>query len=114
MQPAGNLVGAAIELAAGVQRGEDHLGRRLALFVVNVHRHATAVVAHRDRFAGMDDHVDLIAVPAQGLVDGIVHQLLNHVVQTGAVVGVADVHARPLAHGVQAAQHLDAPRVVSG
>ena len=114
VQPAGNLVGTAIELAAGVQRGEDDFRRRLALFVVNVHRHAAAVVAHRDRFARMDDHVDLVAVAAQGLVDGIVHQLLNHVVQTGAVVGIADVHARSLAHGVQAAQHLDAPRVVSG
>ena len=27
--------------------------------------------------------------------------------QAGAVVGVADIHARPLAHGIEAAQHLD-------
>ena len=43
----------------------------------------------------------------QRLVDGVVDHLVDHVVQAGAVIGVADVHARPLAHRVQALQHLD-------
>src|SRR5476651_372812 len=33
--------------------------------------------------------------------------LVDHVVEARPVVGVADVHARPLAHGVEAFQHLD-------
>ena len=36
------------------------------------------------------------------LVDRVVDDLEGHVVQAGAVIGVADVHARPLAHGVEA------------
>ena len=43
----------------------------------------------------------------QRLIDGVVDHLVDHVVQARAVVGVADVHARPFADGVQAAQHLD-------
>ena len=51
--------------------------------------------------------VDELGVAGERLVDGVVDDLVDHVVQAGAVVGVADIHARPLAHGVEAAQHLD-------
>ena len=40
-------------------------------------------------------------------VDGIVRNLEHHVVEARAVVGVADIHAGPLAHRVEAVQHLD-------
>ncbi len=50
----------------------------------------------------------------QRLVDGVVHHLVDHVVQAGAVIGVADIHARPLAHGVEAFQHLDRIGAVFG
>ena len=49
----------------------------------------------------------------QRLVDGVVDDLVDHVVQAGAVVGIADIHARPLAHGIEAAQHLDRIGVVA-
>ena len=112
VQAARHLVGTAVELAPGVQGGEDHFGGGLAFFVVDVHRHAAAVVAHGDGFARVDDDVDLVAMAAQGFVDGVVDEFLHHVMQASAVVGVADVHARALAHGVEAAQHLDASGVV--
>jgi hypothetical protein len=35
-------------------------------------------------------------------------------VQTGAVIGVADIHARPLAHGVEPFENLDRFRAVIG
>ena len=43
------------------------------------------------------------------LVDGVVDHLIDHVVEAGAVVRVADIHARTLAHGVEATQHPDGP-----
>src|SRR3546814_14584640 len=43
----------------------------------------------------------------QRLVYGIVADLEHHMVQAGAVVGVADIHAGPLAHGIQPFQDLD-------
>ena len=44
----------------------------------------------------------LVAIAGQGLVDRVVDDLVDHVMQARAVVGVADIHARPLAHGVEA------------
>ena len=58
--------------------------------------------------------VDLGGVAGERLVDGVVDDLVDHVVQAGAVVGVADIHARPLAHGVEALQDLDRFRIVIG
>ena len=50
----------------------------------------------------------------QRLVDGVVDDLVDHVVQAGAVVGVADIHARPLAHRIEALEDLDRLGAVFG
>jgi hypothetical protein len=60
-----------------------------------------------DGVVGVDGDDDVVAVAGQRLVDGVVHHLEHQVVQTGAVGGVADVHARALAHRLQAFQDLD-------
>ena len=49
----------------------------------------------------------LRGVAGEHLVDGVVDDLVDHVVQAGAVVGVADIHARALADRVEALQDLD-------
>ena len=53
------------------------------------------------------DH-DLVAVVRERLVDRVVQHLEDHVMETGAIGGVADVHAGTLAHGVEALEDLDA------
>ena len=50
--------------------------------------------------------------PGQRLVDRVVDDLVDHVVQPGAVIGVADVHAGALAHRLEALEDLDALFVV--
>ena len=55
----------------------------------------------------MDGDDDVVAVAGQRLVDGVVHHLEHHVVQTRAVGGVADVHAGALAYCLQPLEHLD-------
>ena len=107
VKPAGNLVGVLVELTPGMELGHDDLGRRDAFLAVDVDRNAAAVVTHGDRSVAVQDHVDPVAVAGQRLVDGVVHHLVDHVVQAGAVVGIADIHARALAHGVEPAQHGD-------
>jgi hypothetical protein len=54
----------------------------------------------------------LVGVAGQRLVDGVVDHLIDHVVQARAVIGVADIHAGALAHGVQAFENLDGIRAV--
>jgi len=43
-----------------------------------------------------------VAVTGQGFVDRVVDDLENHVMQTGAVIGVTDVHSRSFAHSLKA------------
>ncbi|MNZ53564.1 hypothetical protein D3C78_714440 [compost metagenome] len=112
VQAAGDLVAVVVELTAGVQHGHDDLGRRNPFFLVDIHRNAAAVVTDGDRFIGVNGDGNFAAEACQRLVDGVVHHFEDHVVQTGAIVRVANVHARTLAHRVQSLQHLDAGRVV--
>jgi hypothetical protein len=94
-----------------MEHGHDDFRRRHTLFV-RVDRNPSAIVDHRYRFVSVDDHAHLGAVSGQGFVDGVVHHLEYHVMETGAVVGIADVHARPLANGVEPFQYLDRRGVV--
>src|SRR5690606_4307809 len=111
-QAAGHLVAVVVALTAGVQLGHDDLRRGHVLFLVDVHRDAAAVVEHRDRAVLVDGDDDFVGVPGERFVDRVVHDFEHHVVQAGAVVHVADVHARALSHRFQAAQHGDAAGVV--
>ena len=52
------------------------------------------------------------AVPREMLVDRVVDDLEYEVVEPGAVIGVADVHAGSLAHTFEALQDADRAVVV--
>ena len=112
VQPSRDFVGVVVELTAGVQHGHDHFGSRNAFFLVHIHRNTATVVTHGDRFIRMDDDADVVAMTGQRFVDRVVDHLEHHVVQTAAIVGVADVHTGTLAYGIQAFQHLDTVGVV--
>ena len=76
-------------------------------FLVKIDRNAPAIIPDRNRFVRMDDHPDFRTVPSQRLVNGVVHQLKNHVMQARAVVSVTDIHTGPLPNGIQSFQYLD-------
>ena len=101
VQTAGNLVGGVVEFAAGMQHGHDDLGGRASFLGVYIHRNATAVVEYRYRFVGVNGDDDPVAMAGQCLVNGVIHNLENHVVKPAAVIGVPDVHAGALTDGVQ-------------
>ena len=111
VQAARHLVGVVVlalaEFAAGVQLRHHHLGRRDALLGMDVGGDAAAVVAHGAGAVGVEGDDDLAGEAGERLVDGVVDDLVDHVVQARAVIGVADVHAGALAHGVEPLQDLD-------
>ena len=114
MQAAGHLVAAAVaELAAGVQDGEHDLDRGLALLLVHGDGDAAAVVDDRDRVVGVDRDVDLGGEAGQRLVHGVVHDLVDEVVQA-ADARRADVHPRALAHRLEPLEDRDVLGVVGG
>src|SRR5258708_5289559 len=95
-----------------MQLGHDDFGGADAFFGVNAGRNAAAVVAHGAGAVGIEHHIDAVGMAGEGLVHGIVYDFINHVVQARAVIGVADIHAGALAHGIQALEHLDAVGVI--
>jgi hypothetical protein len=114
VEAARDLVAVLVELTARVELGHDDLGGRHSLLLVDAHGDAAAVVADRDGAVGVDADAHLGRVAAEHLVDAVVHDLVDHVVKARAVVGVADIHARALAHGIQALENLDGFGAVGG
>ena len=115
VQAAGNLVGILVEFSAGMQLGHDDLGRRHAFALVDVGRECRGRRRARcTEPSGLSVTVDRLGMAGERLVDGVVDDLVDHVMQAGAVIGVADIHARPLAHGVEALEDLDRFRAVIG
>ena len=94
-----------------MQNGVHNRHGRQTRLVLHTDRHAAAVILHADDIAGQDAHIDAVAIAGQGFVDGVVHDLIDQVVQaTGG--GGADVHARALADGFQTFKDLYLIRIV--
>ena len=108
VQAAGHLVAGifAAELAAGVQHGVHNGDSRNAQLGLDVHGDAAAIVRYFDDVAGLDGDLDVGAVPGQGFVDGVVHDLVHQMVQAGRTGGT-DIHAGAFAHSLQTFQDLD-------
>jgi hypothetical protein len=112
MQTARDFVGIAVEFSARMQLRHDDFGGGDAFFGVNVDGDAAPIVGDRARTVGVERHAHQFGVAGQRLVDRIVDDFVDHVMEAGAVVGVADIHARALAHRIEPAQDLDRIGVV--
>ncbi len=95
-----------------MQHSEDHLGCRYALFLVDIDRNTTTIVENGNRAVTVQGHHHPIAMSGQGFVDGVIDHLEHHVMQSSAVMNIADVHAGSLADGFQTAQYGDAAGIV--
>ncbi len=114
VEAAGDLVAAPVaELAARVEDREDDLGRRAPLLLHDVDRDAATVVGDGDAVVRVDGDLDRRRLTGERLVDRVVHDLVDEMVQT-TYTGRADVHARALAHRLEALEHGDVLRAVAG
>ena len=113
VQAAGHGVGLAVELPAGVERGQGDLDGRAPLRRMPVDGDAAAVVGDLDPAVVEDPDRDALRMPGEVLVDGVVHHLPDEVVQPAAV-GRADVHRGPLADALEPLEDADVLRAVLG
>src|SRR5699024_3065046 len=86
-----------VELATGVQRGQDQLHCGSLLHGGDVDRDASAVVGHPYAAIGQQGHFDGVGVACHRLVDRVVDHLSDQVVQA-PLSGGTDVHPGALAY----------------
>ena len=106
MQTARKTIGAAlalVELATRVQTRENQFNDRGVFFRMQAERNATSIVFDADGAIRVQHHLDLLSMPGERLVSGVVQRLLDHVQRS---VG-AGVHARSLLDRLQALQDAD-------
>ena len=112
VQTAGDLIAAAAELTAGVEDGVHDGCRRDALFWVDAHRDASAVIRNTDHVFRENVHGDLGAESCQRLVNGVIYDLIDQMMQS-LRAGRTDVHTRPLSDCLQSFQHLNLTFVIT-
>ena len=119
VQSAGRLVGTFLEFSAELQdrhhafeRG-DFSPQFLRQLFVRFDGDASAIVLHRHRTIGVDNHFDVFGKSGHGLINRIVDDLIHQVVQTTRR-DVADIHGRPLADMIHVRQMLQVLRPIVG
>ena len=93
-----------------MQAGEDDLDDRHALFGMQAHRDAPAIVGDLHAAVAQQPDIDVPGKAAQRLVGRVVDDFLDDVQR----VFRAGVHARPLADGFQPLQYPDGGFRVGG
>ena len=107
VQTAGNLVGVLVEFSARMQLGHDDFGCGNAFGRMDVGRNTASIIRHRHRSIGIQRHRHQIGVARECFIDGVVDHFVDHVMQAGTVIGIADIHAGPFAHGIKTLEDLD-------
>ena len=114
VEPSAHLVGGIVELSPRMEGRQHHLGRGTSVGGVRVGGDPPAVVLDRNAFIRVDRYVNSRAIPADGLVNRVVHHFVDQVVKPPGS-RIADVHSRTFADGLQPLQDLDAAcRVLPG
>src|SRR5690554_555681 len=60
----------------------------------------------------MNRNQNILAVPSECFVYGVVDNFKNHVVQTSAVIGITDIHAWAFTNCIKPFQDLNTGRIV--
>lgn len=74
--------------------------------MVDAYRDTTAIVNDRNGIAFIDDDADGVAVACQGLVHGVIHDLIYQMMESPAR-GTADIHAWSFTNCFQSLQNLN-------
>ena len=111
VQTAGYFISAAAEFSAGMQFGKYQFHGGYAFFGADARRDPASVIFHGDGIIRIDRHMNFRTVSSQGFVHGIVHDLIDQMVES-SLGNASDIHARTLPYCLQAFQDLDTVRVI--
>ena len=111
MQASRNLVTTGSEFATGMQHRQNGFKGTFPSAGVHIGGNPPAVVTDGHRAVLTQHHQNSVAMAREGLIDRVIHHLINQVVQT-SWSGGADVHARAFADRFKSLQDLDLFRPV--
>src|SRR5437588_11595055 len=114
MQSARNFVGVLVEFPAGVELRHNDLSGRDAFTFVDVGWNAAAVVTDGAGAVRIEYDRYFLGKTGKRFVDRVVDGLIDHVMQAGAIISVADIHSGPFANGIEPLEHLDRFCIVIG
>ena len=112
MQTAARFVRVAIELTARMQLHKNQLDGWATFFGGGITRNTASIIRHRYGTVGLDAYLDRGGMTSLSLVESIVDDFVSRMMQARPVIGVTDIHARPLLDGLQAFQQLDVAGIV--
>ena len=92
----------------------NDLGGRDAFTFVDVGWNAAAVVTDGAGTVRIEYDRHFLGETGERFVDSVVDDLIDHVMQAGAIVGIADIHSGPFANGIEPLEHLDRFCIVIG
>ena len=102
MQATGKIVVFVVELTPRVQPGKDQFDSGNFVLWVDVYRHTPTVVDYFNRSVGVDTDLNFSRVTGDGLINTVIHHLLNQMVGSSGI----GVHTRAAAHGLKTREHL--------
>ena len=97
-----------------MQHRHDHFGCRTAFLLVDINRNPSPIITDRDGFIAVDENTHVRAIPGERLVNSVIDDFEHHVVQSGPIIRITNVHAWPFADGIKTLQNLDGTAVVIG
>jgi len=112
MEPAGNRIGALLELPARVEDRQGDFGRGLVLGGMEPRGNAAAVVRDRDTAVDFQGNLDRFPKPRHVFIDAVIHHLVHKMVQA-IRARAADVHRGPFPNGFETFQHTDLLRTIA-
>ena len=111
MQAAGNLIASAAEFSAGMQNGKHDRNSRQTGFMLYPYRDTASIIGNIHNVSRQQLYDNSVTESSQGLVNGIIHNLIHQMVQPSRPCG-ADIHARAFPYRFQAFQHLNLVAVI--
>ena len=106
VQTTGKFIRPLAEFSTRVEVGQREFNGGHAAVLVEIHRDAASIIAHRAGAIAVNVDEDIFSIPRHVFVDGIVHHFKDAMVQA-LLIRVSDVHSRPVAHGLGEFQLAD-------
>ena len=98
VQTTRDLIRIIIKFTTGMQLCHNNFSRRNTFFFVHINRDTTTVITNRHRPIIVNDHINMVGMTGQSLVNAIVNDFIDHVMQARPIVRVTNIHTRALAN----------------